>query len=379
MLKVFLSYTKADHEKVEPFFHRLTQDGFDPWLDSEKLLPGHNWSREIDQALAEANVVMLFLSTSSVSKRGFVQREANQAIENLKSKLPSDIYIIPVLLEDCEVPPHISDRLQFVNVGAPNFWTKILRSLEQAAVEQEIIREQGASHGPFRVFEESISEDWVGTPGHNIQLSFPRFTSDITPDAARTLSAIFSGRAHMALVTNRTKPWHQDPVDQYFGSDNGRWDSYSVVFASERFLSVSYTVGWYGAGAAHPNSHFECHNFAIIESKIYPIELHELFTDWETGRQIIVSGCIHDIQREYWERTGEFPDASSMEWITTGVGDGTLDNFLLTQTGLTFLFSPYEVGPYAFGSFSAHVPFDRFSGGALRNDFIPALPHDPES
>ncbi|WP_268798026.1 toll/interleukin-1 receptor domain-containing protein [Pseudomonas huanghezhanensis] len=60
MLKVFLSYTKVDHEKVEPFFHRLTHEGFDPWLDNEKLLPGHNWSYEIDQALAEANVVMLF-------------------------------------------------------------------------------------------------------------------------------------------------------------------------------------------------------------------------------------------------------------------------------------------------------------------------------
>ncbi|WP_408005432.1 RsiV family protein [Pseudomonas huanghezhanensis] len=68
-----------------------------------------------------------------------------------------------------------------------------------------------------------------------------------------------------------------------------------------------------------------------------------------------------------------------MEWITTGVGDGSLDSFLLTQTGLTFLFSPYEVGPYALGSFSAHVPFDRFTSGALRNDFVPTLSHEPDS
>jgi hypothetical protein len=360
MLKVFLSYTKADRDKVVPYYTDLASMGYEPWMDVEKLVPGHNWSWEIDQALAQANVIMIFLSSSSVSKRGFVQREANQAMENLKSKLPSDIYIIPVVLEECEVPPHISERLQFVMASEKRSWQMILRSLEVAAEEQHIISEHGAAHGPFRIFEETLEEDWTGTPGHNIKISYPRFASSTLSEAAIDLSHIFAGRASHALVNNRSKPWAQDIEDSFGNSNNGRWDQYGIGLANENFLSIWYAVGWYGAGAAHPNSHFECHNFVIKDAKVYPLDLHELFSDWPLAEKVIVEGCIKSIQREYWERVGEFPNTNAMEWIETGTKSIQSDRFVLTPTGLTFFFSPYEVGPYAVGSFSADIPFQRF-------------------
>ncbi|KTB77142.1 hypothetical protein AO072_14575 [Pseudomonas syringae ICMP 13102] len=370
MLKVFLSYTKADQAQVHPYYAKLQAGGFEPWMDVERLVPGQNWSWEIDQALAESNVVILFLSQASVNKRGFVQREANQAMENLKSKLPSDIYIIPVLLEQCEVPVHISNRLQFVYHSEKGSWDRVLRALELAKIEQQIISETGAPHGPFRVFEESISEDWEGVPGHNIQISYPRFTSSTLPDAAITLSNIFAGRAYSALIRSRSKPWDQTDEDSNFGTNNGRWDHYSISYADEHFLSLSYTVGWYGAGAAHPNTGFECHNFAIIDSKIFPLEISEIFDDWQAAKNIIIKACIQDIQREYWERMGEFPNDEAMKWINAGVNSNPEENCVITEKGLTVLFSPYEVGPYAAGSFSADVPFQNFErsvGVGFRN------------
>ncbi|WP_122558917.1 TIR domain-containing protein [Pseudomonas viridiflava] len=356
MLKVFLSYTKADQAQVHPYYAKLQASGFEPWMDVERLVPGQNWSWEIDQALADSNVVMLFLSQASVNKRGFVQREANQAMENLKPKLLSDIYIIPILLEQCEVPAHISDRLQFVYHFENGSWEKVLKSLELAKIEQQIISETGAPHGPFRVFEESISEDWEGMPGHNIQISYPRFTSATLPDAAIALSNIFAGRAYNTLLKSRSRPWHQMNEDSCFGTNNGRWDHYSISYADEHFVSLSYTVGLYGAGAAHPNTNFECHNFAIVGSKIFPLEIVELFDDWQAAKNIIIKACIQDIQREYWERMGDFPDSEAMKWINAGVNSHPEDNCVITEKGLTVLFSPYEVGPYAAGSFSANVP-----------------------
>ena len=109
-LKVFVSYAKEDRDRALKYYDLLAQEGASPWLDVKQLLPGQNWEAEIEKAFSDANVVVLLLSKQSVSKRGFVQREANDAIERLRYKQPTDIYVIPLLLEPCEVPAHIAGR-----------------------------------------------------------------------------------------------------------------------------------------------------------------------------------------------------------------------------------------------------------------------------
>lgn len=94
-LKIFISYAKEDRAQALIYFNRLSEEGFHPWIDINKLLPGQNWEAEIERAFSDANVVILLLSKNSVSKRGFVQREANDAIERLRYKHPTDIYVIP--------------------------------------------------------------------------------------------------------------------------------------------------------------------------------------------------------------------------------------------------------------------------------------------
>ncbi|MGT2495332.1 toll/interleukin-1 receptor domain-containing protein [Cupriavidus basilensis] len=103
-----MSYAKEDSATVKDFHDYLKTLGLDPWLDSERILPGQRWEREIDRALNEANVVILFMSPRSVDKRSFVTREANNAVQNLRYKKQDDIYIVPVLLEECEVPDDIA-------------------------------------------------------------------------------------------------------------------------------------------------------------------------------------------------------------------------------------------------------------------------------
>lgn len=112
-LKVFVSYAKEDRGRALQYYELLAQEGAEPWMDVKKLLPGQNWEAEIERAFSEANVVVLLLSKRSVDKRGFVQREANDAIERLRYKQPTDIYVIPLLLEPCDIPGHISGRLQY--------------------------------------------------------------------------------------------------------------------------------------------------------------------------------------------------------------------------------------------------------------------------
>ena len=58
-LLVFLSYASEDKPKVRLLSNRLRQDGFDPWLDEERLLPGQDWNLEIEKVLQASDVILL--------------------------------------------------------------------------------------------------------------------------------------------------------------------------------------------------------------------------------------------------------------------------------------------------------------------------------
>lgn len=229
-LKVFISYASEDRDKALHYYDMLSREGVSPWIDVKHLLPGQSWEPEISRALGEANVVILLLSPRSVNKRGFVQREANEAIDRLRYKQPTDIYVIPLLLEPCEVPTQIAQRLQYVDLTIDGSWEQVRAALKVASEQQSIQIERGVTAGPFMVFEEQIREEWQGCPGYEVDIAYPRFGSTTKAAAAHELSAIFLGRAYGTLVHERQKPWDQSPdlfTDRHPSSAmNGRWEGY---------------------------------------------------------------------------------------------------------------------------------------------------------
>ena len=46
-MKIFLSYTRDDQDKVKPFYEDLKNRKFTPWMDFFDLLPGMSWNDEI--------------------------------------------------------------------------------------------------------------------------------------------------------------------------------------------------------------------------------------------------------------------------------------------------------------------------------------------
>jgi hypothetical protein len=103
-LRVFLNYASNDKPAVRKLYRRLLASGFDVWLDEEKLLPGQDWRVEIGRAVRSSDAVIICLSSSSVGKEGFVQKEIKTAL-NIAEEMPEGtFFLIPVKLEDCEVP-----------------------------------------------------------------------------------------------------------------------------------------------------------------------------------------------------------------------------------------------------------------------------------
>jgi hypothetical protein len=127
--QVFLSYAREDRGKVESLYQKLSDAGFNPWMDTKGILPGENWKLAIQKAIQDSDFFLACLSANSVSKRGFVQREIRDALNIWQEKLDSDIYLIPVRLEDCKVTESLSD-FQWVNLFEEDGWARLVKAIQ---------------------------------------------------------------------------------------------------------------------------------------------------------------------------------------------------------------------------------------------------------
>ncbi|MBK8782855.1 MAG: TIR domain-containing protein [Anaerolineales bacterium] len=104
-LKVFLSYASQDKPSVRELSVHLAGEGWiDTWQDEKNLLPGQDWRVKIEEAVEDADVVIIVLSQHSVSKEGYVQKELRYAREIALEKPEDAIFLIPLRLDECEVP-----------------------------------------------------------------------------------------------------------------------------------------------------------------------------------------------------------------------------------------------------------------------------------
>jgi hypothetical protein len=86
---VFLSYTRRDHEQVEPLVKALEQAGVNVWLDND-IRSGDSWWSVLQNAIREASGFIVVL-TPHTAESAWVEREIMSADESKKD-------IIPVLL-----------------------------------------------------------------------------------------------------------------------------------------------------------------------------------------------------------------------------------------------------------------------------------------
>ncbi len=80
-LSVFISYASEDFSHARNIATVLSNAGFEPWLDKDRLLPGQDWKLEIEKAVSEADTIVICLSKVSINKRGYVQKEVARALD----------------------------------------------------------------------------------------------------------------------------------------------------------------------------------------------------------------------------------------------------------------------------------------------------------
>ncbi|HEY2913780.1 MAG TPA: toll/interleukin-1 receptor domain-containing protein [Candidatus Angelobacter sp.] len=132
-LKVFLCHTNRDKPEVRKIYRRLQDEGVQPWLDEEDLLPGQRWQEVIPIEVRSADAIIVCLSQHSISKEGYVQKEIALALDIVDEKPEGTIYLIPVRLEACTIPQRLAGW-QYLDLfkGEASF-EKLLQSLQKRA------------------------------------------------------------------------------------------------------------------------------------------------------------------------------------------------------------------------------------------------------
>ena len=129
-LRVFLCHSSNDKPAVRELYQKLRAEPWiQPWLDEEELFPGMDWNLEIEKAIEATDVILVCLSTNSITKEGYVQREIRIALDYADYKPEGTLFIIPVRLEEC-IPPKRLARWQY----ADYFETQRERGMERLLV-----------------------------------------------------------------------------------------------------------------------------------------------------------------------------------------------------------------------------------------------------
>jgi TIR domain len=125
--QVFIAYVEEDREAAERLYAALEIQGFSPWMDVRKLMPGQNWPRAIEAAIETSDFFLACFSTRSVHKRGGFQAEIRYALDCARRIPLDEIFVVPVRLDCCRVPRAVQRELQYIDLFP--YWECGVRNL----------------------------------------------------------------------------------------------------------------------------------------------------------------------------------------------------------------------------------------------------------
>ncbi len=104
MTRVFVSYSNLDRPIAEMLVHDLQKLSVDVWYDQFEVLVGHDIADKVYEGLLSADFVAVVLTRKSVASR-WVQEELSFAKQASIARCGR--HILPLLFEQCELPPAI--------------------------------------------------------------------------------------------------------------------------------------------------------------------------------------------------------------------------------------------------------------------------------
>jgi hypothetical protein len=132
----FISYASEDRLVARDIYNRLKQSDMQPWLDERDIPLGTEWEAMIQSAIRDAHIVLVLLSSISIEKKGYFQKEVTFALERAKEQPELRPFILPVKLEDVAVPPLLAEW-QWVNWYEERGQDRLIDTLRSLALKYQ--------------------------------------------------------------------------------------------------------------------------------------------------------------------------------------------------------------------------------------------------
>jgi len=138
---LFVTYSRADVEKVSAFIKGLQSEGISVWVDVDDLRPGVSWQAEIEKALTDASGLIVFMSSSSL-KSEFVMGEFRFFRER------SGKVVFPVLLDSPHDVPVDLMQIQWIDASGATSATELEALARRSADEiRDTLRRAAGARG----------------------------------------------------------------------------------------------------------------------------------------------------------------------------------------------------------------------------------------
>jgi hypothetical protein len=151
----FISYVHEDADRVRGIISALHAADVPVWTDKTKLSPGEDWQLTIRKAIQRNSLAFLAVFSSNSQARGksYQHEELNLAVEQFRQHPPGRVWLIPVRLDDCQLPEYqlgagrTLDSLQRVDLFGEDandemirLVTAVLRVLGEGLVDSASIK-----------------------------------------------------------------------------------------------------------------------------------------------------------------------------------------------------------------------------------------------
>ncbi len=107
-MSIFISYSHQDRAFVEQLAASLVRERKNVWVDTWELRPGDSLIQRIQEAVGDADALVVVLSKASVASEWCRKELAVALMRELNERR---VVVIPALLEDCDIPVFLSDKM----------------------------------------------------------------------------------------------------------------------------------------------------------------------------------------------------------------------------------------------------------------------------
>jgi hypothetical protein len=195
-----------------------------------------------------------------------------------------------------------------------------------------------------------INQD-IKKPKYSIDVEYPQVVGIVSPGQAAFNKFINS------LITKRVTAFKKEVADDADIPPDSMGSSfdvnYNIEMASGNLITISFLMGTYSAGAAHPNYFYETVNFDT--EKGTEIKLSNLFKPNSKYLSAISRYCITQLRKKLGE------DAADTINVGAAASADNFGSWCITDIGLMIFFSPYQVASYAEGGQQVLIPFSKIA------------------